>query len=277
MTDDDLRILKMSQDTALLKLEEQYKKGFSLMLDLSAAGAQALHAVQADYLRWHRFNRSLLRRMFKDPAISAELQRHGAPYNMPEESWRKDVILKAIHGDVQHLLALHDQVRGELFPEAADLEAAPPAPMERLECILTRFHAVAEQLKVRHENQDTLVVKNEYDVQDLLHALLLIDFEDVRREENTPSHAARSGRMDFLLRNEQIGIETKMTRDGLEDKEVGDQLIKAIVRYRKHEDCRSLVCFVYDPGSRIRNRNSLIRDLESEGTEAKSVRVLVLP
>lgn len=45
-----------------------------------------------------------------------------------------------------------------------------------------------------------LFLEDEYDVQDLPHALLLLYFDDVRAEEWTPSYAGKSARMDFLLK-----------------------------------------------------------------------------
>ena len=45
----------------------------------------------------------------------------------------------------------------------------------------------------------------------LLHALLLLYFDDIRAEEWTPSYAGKSARMDFLLKNEGVVIEVKKT------------------------------------------------------------------
>ncbi len=56
----------------------------------------------------------------------------------------------------------------------------------------------------------------------LLHALLLLYFDDIRAEAWTPSYAGKSARMDFLLKNEGVVIEVKKTRLGLTDKELGD-------------------------------------------------------
>ena len=78
----------------------------------------------------------------------------------------------------------------------------------------------------------------------LLHALLLLYFDDVRAEEWTPSYAGKSSRMDFLLKNERVVIEVKKTRQGLADKELGDQLIIDVDRYKVHPDCKRLICFV---------------------------------
>ncbi|MCU1273122.1 MAG: hypothetical protein JWO48_553 [Bryobacterales bacterium] len=51
-----------------------------------------------------------------------------------------------------------------------------------LESLLRRFHAVARQLKHRHESRGTLAITDEYDVQDLLHASSMTsDPKSIRR------------------------------------------------------------------------------------------------
>ena len=55
--------------------------------------------------------------------------------------------------------------------------------------ICTRFHLVARQLRKRHDDRSTLDISDEYDVQDLLHSLLCLFFDDIRSEEGTPSYA----------------------------------------------------------------------------------------
>ena len=74
------------------------------------------------------------------------------------------------------------------------------SPLLLIEQICWRFHLVARQLRFRHDNRATLDIQDEYDVQDLLHALLLLHFVDVRPEEYTPSYAGKASRMDFLLK-----------------------------------------------------------------------------
>ena len=132
-----------------------------------------------------------------------------------------------------------------------------------LETIFSKFHKVVRQLRNRHDNRPTLDVNDEYDVQDLLHALLHIYFDDIRPEEWTPSYAGKSARTDFLLKNEKVFVEVKKTRNGLADKEVGEQLTLDIAKYKVHPDCEKLYCFVYDPEGRIVNKNGIISDLES--------------
>ena len=142
--------------------------------------------------------------------------------------------------------------------------------------IFDRFFTVARQLQRRHNGRSTLIIKDEYDVQDLLCSLLLLHFEDVRPEEWTPSSAGSSKRMDFLLKESEIAIEVKMTRDNLKDKEIGDQLIIDIAHYKQHYGCKNLYCFVYDPEGYIRNPRGLEKDLQ-EIDKSYPVKVFVRP
>jgi REase_DpnII-MboI len=139
-----------------------------------------------------------------------------------------------------------------------------------------RFHVFARQLRDRHGRRRTVTVADEYDVQDLMHALLKLHFEDVRAEEVTPSVAGKSGRMDFLLKAEKLVLETKMTRRGLGQKEVGDELIVDMKRYRSHPGLRTLVCFVYDPGGFCRSPAALENDLTGGDRRFRAV-VIVCP
>ena len=145
-----------------------------------------------------------------------------------------------------------------------------------IENLCERFHLVVRQLKARHDNRETLAVEDEYDVQDLLHSLLTLHFDDIRPEEWTPSYAGGCSRMDFLLKKEQIVIEVKKTRKTLGAKEIGEQLIIDINKYKAHPDCTKLLCFVYDPEGWIANPRGIENDLNSEDGELP-VKVLITP
>jgi hypothetical protein len=135
---------------------------------------------------------------------------------------------------------------------------------------------VVIQLRERHGGRSTLDINDEYDLQDLLHALLCLQFDDVRPEEWTPSYAGKGARVDFLLKPEQIVIEVKKTRQGLAVKEIGDQLIVDIARYSQLPDCKTLLCMVYDPENRIANPGGLQADL-SGSKEGIQVEVIIVP
>jgi len=138
--------------------------------------------------------------------------------------------------------------------------------------ICDRFDLVAKQLLLRHGNRNTLTITDEYDVQDLLHCLLRLFFNDVRSEEYTPSYAGGSSRMDFLLKEEKTVIESKYD---LPTKDAADQVAIDITKYRAHPDCKTLVCFVYDPKSRIENPRGLENDLAKASTSELKVSVIV--
>jgi hypothetical protein len=142
--------------------------------------------------------------------------------------------------------------------------------------LFQKFHLVVRQLKSRYNNRSTLDVNDEYDVQDLLHALLRIYFDDVRAEEWTPSYAGGSSRMDFLLKSEKTVIEVKKTRVGLNDKELGKQLLEDKEKYKVHPDCHKLICFTYDPDGRIINPKGIVNDLNSK-TDEFEVQVIIMP
>jgi len=145
-----------------------------------------------------------------------------------------------------------------------------------VEQLCRRFHQCSHQLLTRHDSRETLKIKDEYDVQDLLHSLLRLHFDDVRAEEWTPSYAGSSNRMDFLLKRERVVVEAKMTRKNLGQKEVAKQLSEDIAWYRKHPDCGALVCFVYDPMHLCSNAVALESDV-AQSTQGLQVKVIVSP
>lgn len=144
-------------------------------------------------------------------------------------------------------------------------------PLSRIEGLCTRFHLVACQLEKRYDNRETLRIKDEYDVQDLFHSLLRIYFDDVRTEIWTPEYAGGSSRMDFLLNREGIVVETKMTRDGLTKKRLGEELLVDIAKYKNFQQCKQLVCFIYDPQAKLENPRGLETDLEGVTKDIKIV------
>jgi hypothetical protein len=168
-----------------------------------------------------------------------------------------------------------------LISEIEEYWGDEPEPISRnalcfIERICDRFHLVARQLRSRHDNRESLLVEDEYDVQDLFHALLTLEFDDIRAEEWTPSYAGSASRTDFLLKQERIVVEIKKTRRELVAKQVGEQLIIDIQRYKAHPDCQSLVCFVYDPEGRIANPRGIENDLNGTGNGI-DVKVIITP
>lgn len=165
----------------------------------------------------------------------------------------------AAKADLAYALPLHS---GLLIKETDSLDL--------IINVLERFPAFCRQLKKRHNDSDTIEVNDEYDVQDLVHALLTLHFDDVRPEEASPSYAGSSSRQDFLLKKEKIVIEVKKTRKSLGAGKIGEELIIDMARYRAHPDCATLVCFVYDPDCWVNNPKGVIADLERGDSEGNT-------
>lgn len=144
-----------------------------------------------------------------------------------------------------------------------------------LKKICTNFHKCARSILNRHSKRATLEINDEYDVQDLLQGILRLFIDDIRPEDYVPSYAGGNSRIDFYLPKYETYIETKMTREGLRDKEVGEQLAIDIARYG--DKCKTLVCFIYDKGSFLSNPYGLISDLEALSSDRLQVKVYIAP
>lgn len=142
--------------------------------------------------------------------------------------------------------------------------------------LCNRFHAVARQLRLRKEYRATLDVEDEFDAQDLLLAMLRLQFDDVETDEWTPEYAEGSPRKTFLLNHGRLAIIVKKTRPGLTAKELSDQIKTDAIRYSGRNRCAALLCFIYDPEGRIGNPRGLEADLTSVSDQF-TVDVLVTP
>ncbi len=173
------------------------------------------------------------------------------------------------------------QPSGTFGAESAPARAGPTKPdkvEDLVETLIKGLRRAMYPLSHRRKNCPVLSFKNEYDVQDLLHALLRPWIRDIRAEEYTPSYAGSATRMDFLLPVHHLVIETKIVRDRSHAKEIGNELIVDIEHYRKHPQCRVLWCVIYDPDHLIPNAEGLKSDLEGERSmPGGEIRVRVFP
>jgi len=149
-------------------------------------------------------------------------------------------------------------------------------PVERVKTLCYRFHSVARQLRLRGEYRATLSVEDEFDAQDLLHALLRIEFDNIESDEWTPSYSNGTPRTTLLLNDGRLAVIVKKPRPGLNAKDFTDQLRIDAERYRSYGCCRTLLCFIYDPEGRIGNPRGLEASLTSV-TDSFATEVLVAP
>ena len=148
--------------------------------------------------RWYDFTAELLRQICTTDELTDEF------------TGRSSVSIGGGDISTRHylkkLISIYERL--ELYPEQISASSIDKKiePVEIIEKLISRFHIVVRQIRQRHDNRPTLDVNDEYDVQDLFHALLKIHFDDVRPEEWVPSYAGGSSRMDFLIKSEKIVI-----------------------------------------------------------------------
>lgn len=280
--------LKKTKKEFEADLAERIKIGIELY-ERQINGSQDFGKLMSDYNFWHDFNRELLNRAFnktnnqyykeyiREPSTYVTSLYHGAP-SLSE-------LIQEMKGNIAEHTTRLQKIKGKLvlIDELSGLKSEirepdkPDEDVRYLAKLFGRFHRAAQSLRHRHDNRETLMIKDEYDVQDLLRSLLHIHFDDIREEEYSPGYAGGNSRIDFVLKNEKIVVETKMTNDRLRDKEIGSQLLIDIGRYRSHPDCKVLVVFIYDKGDHIRNKAGLISDLQKMSSADVLIKVFIGP
>jgi hypothetical protein len=253
--------LLVSRDEARKRISQQIEKGKKVPNESVNKNDEAR--------RWYEFTAELLRHLFStDELVDKFTGKGGYNISVSEEDISPSSYLKILTSIYDRLELYHEKI-----PTTS--RSTSNQPIEKIKNLIIHFHAVVRQLRHRHNRRPTLEVNDEYDVQDLMHSMLKIYFEDIRPEEWTPSYAGGSSRMDFLLKSEKIVIEVKKTREKLNAKEVGDQLAVDILRYRSHQDCKTLICFIYDPEERISNPRGLEQDLNRSNGELQVMIIII--
>lgn len=141
------------------------------------------------------------------------------------------------------------------------------------------FRRLPEYLATLHRAGSKRVpaprIEQEADLQTVVFSVLRLMFDDVRAEDPVPQAAGASSRVDFLIPEPGVLIETKMTRPGLKDRRLGEELLVDWGRYPTHPECRAIFALVYDPGRYIDNVTALEHDL-SQPQGMPPTRVLVI-
>ena len=149
-------------------------------------------------------------------------------------------------------------------------------PIDLIRKVCLRFHSVARRLRLRKDYRPTLEVDDDYDLQDLLCAVLKVEFDEVATEEWTPPYTGGAPRTTLLVNRDQIAVVAKKTRAGVTTKELADQVAADSAYYRAQGRCSTLFCFMYDPEGRIGSPKRLETTLTSVSEHCR-VEVLVAP
>jgi hypothetical protein len=135
---------------------------------------------------------------------------------------------------------------GAAFPWTRQRHPPKRESLTILENLLRRLPHVTRQLRVRHGNRPPFRVTDERDLEDLLRSLLPLHFDDIRPECRTPGYATGT-RTDFLLAPESIALTIKWAQP-----RILEHVPEDVAYYQRERKCRTLVVFVYDPESSLR-------------------------
>jgi hypothetical protein len=116
---------------------------------------------------------------------------------------------------------------------------------------------------VRHGDRPPFQVQDERDLEDLLRAVLPLQFEDIRPQCRTPRYAPGT-RTDYVLAPERMVVIAKWARPVALEAQLAEQLREDIAYYRQEKNCRTLVSFLYDPAGLLRDPRLLSPAEEGE-------------
>ncbi|HZO11574.1 MAG TPA: hypothetical protein VFB48_05615 [Nitrososphaeraceae archaeon] len=188
------------------------------------------------------------------------------------KDFEKDRVINEKGKEVTRIL--FDEADRALIQYKQSLSNPTTDALEWFEKLSSKFRPMSYLLERRRRGKQSFIITDEYDFQDLLHCFLTIQFNDVRPEESTPEYAGGNTKIDFLLPEVSLTVETKIVNETHGRKEIGDELIIDSTKYRTHPKCDILICLIYDPNFLLKNKHGFISDLESNPN--LKVRVFVI-
>lgn len=147
---------------------------------------------------------------------------------------------------------------------------------EPLMRVLNNFHHAAIKYNSRHGGKPGIVIENEYDVQDLLHILLIPYYSTIKPEEYTTTMAGKSHRIDFLSIADRTGLEIKFITNENKTK-ISDQISADKDGYSKDNRIDNIYFFLYDPNYLIADRNTYKQDLEQNQPPKITIKIIIKP
>lgn len=137
--------------------------------------------------------------------------------------------------------------------------------VERIVDLLERFHGLSKIITSdRRRGHSLFEIKDEYDVQDLLLLILKSYFPLAERESPTISVGKGHTRIDIVIPEYDIIVEVKIILNEAKTQDVIDELKVDFESYYPHPSCKTLICFIYDPNTVIKDPTKIINDLSDD-------------
>jgi len=180
--------------------------------------------------------------------------------------WRpSDAEIEALDGLIRDgrrgaVAALHQGYRPTALEAAMLLDALSGAPLGRLSrrgaiegllTVIDHFTACANVLRNRQRSRPPLALTDEYDVQDLFHALAIPVVPDLVQEDPAAKVAGKASRLDFTSRSARLGLEMKHVKDSAHAVRVRAEVLLDESTYHAHPYVDAVIVFVHDPERHI--------------------------
>jgi hypothetical protein len=148
--------------------------------------------------------------------------------------------------------------------EASNNVAAAPSvtpPLDWLLQVLRRFDTAAHFLASRPRAEKAAKpfrIEDEYDVQDLLYAILKPSIPDLEREDPVGKTSGDSGRVDLCTAELGTVVELKFVDSVSRAKEVAKECRERVGVYHKWPYLKHLAFFIYDPQRKMPDPDNFI-------------------
>lgn len=137
-------------------------------------------------------------------------------------------------------------------------------PKDNIVSILNNFHNANKVItRDRRKDHNEYIIKDEYDVQDLLNVIFKSIYPTIVPEENTPKVGGTTARADFIFKEFEIVLEIKMIKEkDRDEKEFIRQIKEDIQSYYRYEP-KYMIFYIYDPLDKTKDEQSF-KDLEKK-------------
>ncbi len=120
--------------------------------------------------------------------------------------------------------------------------------------ILNSTPDVIGKWKHRRQGKDTVEIKDEYDIQDFLYAMLRGAFPTLQYENPTKKTGLTSNIADFTIEDLGLFLEVKYIANQQGAKRAQKECKEDIISYGKQDTCNKIIFFIYDPNKCIANQ-----------------------
>lgn len=161
---------------------------------------------------------------------------------------------------------------GARFPWTKSPERNHDDDVAWLELLLRRLPRVIQQMRSRHGTRPPFSVEDQYDLEDMVRALLPLHFDSLHLHSHTPRHAP-GAHTDLFLPGPKIALTIKLVRPPVALPTLASQIQEDRARWPR-EDCRLLVAFLHDPEAVLREP-SVLEAAWSQGDEQPPLRCII--